>query len=72
LNLILACAIAFGSVFLLLTLLAALMRGITALFPVADADTENAATDAAISAAIATTVATLATGARVTRIEEET
>lgn len=65
-NLLLACGIAFTAVFLLLAVLAVLMRAITALFPL-----RTSRTDPAITAAIATAVAILAPGARVTRIEEE-
>lgn len=66
LNLLQACGIAFAAVFLLLTVLAVLMRAITAVFPL-----RTPRTDPAITAAIATAVAILAPGARVTRIEEE-
>ncbi len=65
-NLVQACGIAFGAVFLLLAVLAALMQGITALFPV-----RRSTVDLAVSAAITSTVATLMNGARVTRIEED-
>ena len=65
-NLLLVCLIAFGVVFSVLSLLAAAMHAITALFP------ERAAhVDDTIVAAISSTVATLAPGAHVTRIEEE-
>jgi len=65
-NLIAACGIAFLAVFLLLGVLATLMRGITALFPAA-----RSGLDAAVAAAITSVVSAFVQGARVTRIEEE-
>lgn len=61
-----ACLIAMVAVFCLLGLLASVMALITALFPVRDGKI-----DAAIVAAITTTVASIYPGARVTSIEEE-
>ena len=61
-----ACALAFAVVFVLLLILALAMRLITTAFP-----EPVAGTDAAVIAAISTTVASLVPGARVTKIEEE-
>jgi len=60
------CSIAFIAVFALLAFLAAAMYLITMAFPVRDVGR-----DAALAAAVATSVATLWPGARVTRIEED-
>ena len=72
-NLVLACGIAFGAVFVLLLVLAGLMQALTRLLPPpAGADpSAAAATDPAIVAAITSPVATVMQGARVTHIEEE-
>jgi Na+-transporting methylmalonyl-CoA/oxaloacetate decarboxylase gamma subunit len=64
-NLLAACGIAFGAVFLLLSLLAAIMQAITRFFPVRPANV-----DPACAAAISSTVAIHLGGAKVTRIEE--
>lgn len=61
-----ACLIAMAAVFGLLGLLAAIMRMITAVFPVRDADI-----DSTVVAVVSTAVASIWPGARVTRIEEE-
>jgi len=55
-----------AAVFGLLGLLAAIMRMITAVFPVRDADI-----DSTVVAVVSTAVASIWPGARVTRIEEE-
>lgn len=60
------CVIAFLSVFCLLTFLAVAMRVITAVFP-----ERVARIDAAVVAAISTSVATLLPGSTITKIEEE-
>jgi len=60
-----SCLLSFLVVFILLTSLALVIRLVTALFP-----QKAAGTDAAVIAAIHTTVATQVPGARVTRIEE--
>lgn len=65
-NLLLVCLVAFAAVFTVLSALAASMQAITMLFP-----ERRSEPDEAVVAAIASTVATLAPGARVTRIEEE-
>ncbi|MEN8163932.1 MAG: hypothetical protein ABFS37_07375 [Acidobacteriota bacterium] len=65
-NLISVCLVAFTSVFGLLIFLAVVMQMITRLFPV-----RIAQMDSAVVAAIATVVAGIVPGARVTRIEEE-
>ncbi len=65
-SLLLLCSTAFVSVFVLLAFLAVAMHLITVFFP-----ERRAAVDAVVSAAIATTVASIIPGARVTRIEEE-
>ena len=61
-----ACLIALIAVFGLLSLLAAIMRLITTLFPV-----REARIDSAVVAAISTAVASVWPGAQVSRIEEE-
>jgi hypothetical protein len=63
---LLVCLAAFAVVFLVLAVLAAVLRLITVLCPARDA-----ALDLGLFAAISTSVASLAPGARVTRIEEE-
>lgn len=65
-NLLVVCVAAFSVVFLVLALLAAAMRLITILFP-----ERVPGPDGVVYAAIASTVAVLAPGTRVTRIEEE-
>lgn len=65
-NMMLVCLVAFVVVFTALAVLAAVMRAITAVFPV-----RSGGVDGAVLAAIASSVATLAPGARVTHIEEE-
>jgi hypothetical protein len=65
-NLIYICATAFAGVFILLTVLAILMRLIILIFP------EKAlAADAAIMAAITSTYNTLYPGTKITQIKEE-
>ncbi len=66
-NLISVCFVAFISVFGLLFFLAGFMQLITWLFPVRVVEV----VDSAVAAAIATVVAGVIPGARVTRIEEE-
>ncbi len=61
-----ACAVAIVAVFVLLSGLAAVMAGITRLFPERFTDL-----DPVIVAAISNAVAVISPGARVTRIEEE-
>jgi len=65
-NLIQICAIAFVSVFGLLSFLAITMKLITTVFP-----QRIKRLDQAVVAAISSTVATLLPGSTVTRIEEE-
>lgn len=65
-QLVVACAMAFAAVFLLLSVLALMIQAITTLFPA-----QHAAVEPAVVAAISTTVASRFPGARVTRIEEE-
>ena len=65
-SLLLLCSTAFVAVFVLLAFLAVAMHLITVCFP-----QQRTAVDAVVSAAIATTVASIIPGARVTRIEEE-
>jgi hypothetical protein len=60
------CAIAFASVFTLLSFLAVAMHFITVLFPEPDIRT-----DPAVVAAISSSIATVIPGARVTNIREE-
>lgn len=66
-SLLTICGIAFVSVFVLLSFLALAMYAITVFFP-----QPRAVADAAVVAAISSTVAQVLPGARVTRIEEET
>lgn len=65
-SLITICAIAFVSVFLLLSSLALVIRIITEAFPV-----PRQVLDSALVAAVSTAVAAILPGARVTNIEEE-
>jgi Na+-transporting methylmalonyl-CoA/oxaloacetate decarboxylase gamma subunit len=58
--------ISFATVFILLSFLAFAMRLITAFFPGHEEES-----DAAVVAAISSTVTSIVPGARVTRIEEE-
>jgi hypothetical protein len=60
------CLIAFSSVFVLLSFLAAAMQLITLIFPESEP-----AVEPAVVAAISGVVASAVPGARVTRIEEE-
>jgi len=62
-----ACLIAMVAVFVLLGVLAVIMRLITVVFPV-----REGRIDSAVVAAITTAVASVYPGATVTRIEEET
>lgn len=64
-NLLIICAAAFLAVLLLLSLLAGLIRVLTAVFPA-----ESAESDAPVIAAIHTAVARVYPGTRVTNIEE--
>lgn len=63
-SLIVVCVLAFAVVFVVLVTLATAIHLLTLLFPAR-------ATDAALVAAVADTVATLLPGTVVTRIEEE-
>jgi hypothetical protein len=65
-SLLAACGIAFTAVFLVLGVLALIIQLITVAFPACPERT-----DPALVAAIASSVAALAPGARVTSIEEE-
>jgi hypothetical protein len=65
-SLLAACGIAFTAVFLVLGVLALIIQLITVAFPA-----REERTDPALVAAIASSVAALAPGARVTSIEEE-
>ncbi|HOX24674.1 MAG TPA: hypothetical protein PLL30_02795 [Candidatus Krumholzibacteria bacterium] len=65
-NLIAACGLAFGAVIVLLGALAALMRVITAVLPVA-----RPGLDPVVAAAITSVITAFMQGARATRIEEE-
>lgn len=65
-NLLFVCAAVFSVVFSVLALLAAAMRLITILFP-----ESVPGPDGVVYAAIASTLAVLGHGTRVTRIEEE-
>ena len=65
-NLVSVCALAFASVFILLSFLALAMHVITVVFP-----ERQRFSDPVVVAAISTAVATLLPGARVTKIEEE-
>jgi hypothetical protein len=64
-NLLVICIFAFIAVFLLLTLLAGVMRAMTALFP-----HREDGPDAVLAAAITAAAATAYPGTRVTHIEE--
>lgn len=64
-NLLVICVSAFAAVFLLLALLAVVMRVITAIFPVV-----NRVKDAAWVAAMSAAVATLYPGTKITKVEE--
>ena len=64
-NLLLVCASAFTAVFLLLTLLALVMRLIMALFP-----ERPTGIDAAVFAAVTSTVSTVFPGTKIKDIEE--
>jgi hypothetical protein len=66
-NLLIICGTAFLAVFVLLIVLAVIIRLITAAFPCPDNED-----DAMVAAAISAAVATAYPGARVTRIEEQT
>ena len=65
-SLLTICAAAFLAVFILLVLLAVVIRLITLVFP-----TREARVDAALVAAISAAAGMVYPGARVTRIEEE-
>ena len=65
-NIIGACGVAFVAVFVLLSFLAAIIQGITNVFP-----QRKSVGDLAMLAAVSSVVSTLYPGARVTRIEEE-
>lgn len=65
-NLSVVCVLAFVLVFVVLSLLSGAMYLITILFPA-----RVVGMDAAVVAAVSSTVETLLPGARVTRIEEE-
>lgn len=64
-DLLLMCASAFAMVFLLLALLALVMRIITAIFP-----EKILKTDEIILAAMATVVSTVYPGTKITKVEE--
>lgn len=64
-DLLLICASAFAAVFLLLTVLALIMRGIILVFP-----QKAATTDTAMVAAVASVVTTMYPGTQVTKVEE--
>jgi len=64
-DLLYICITAFAAVFVVLTVLALLMRLILALFPERDGD------DAAVVAAVTAVALTLYPGTRVTKIEEQ-
>ena len=66
-NLLTVCGTAFLAVFILLIVLAAMIRLISAAFP-----TPRGTDDVILAAAVSTAVAAIYPGARVTRIEEET
>jgi len=67
-NLVLVCLVAFATVMILLTFLAAVISGITRVFPVGS---KTDAIDPAIVASINSVVAARFSGARVTHIEEQ-
>ncbi|MBD3403387.1 hypothetical protein GF420_10865 [candidate division GN15 bacterium] len=64
-ELITVCLVAFAAVFILLSILALIMRAIVAIFP-----ERRSGSDQAIYAAIASTYQSLYPGTKVTRIEE--
>jgi hypothetical protein len=64
-NLLVVCAAAFTAVLLLLSLLAAMIRGLTMLFPAVDG------TDAGLLAAITTAAARAYPESRITNIQED-
>jgi hypothetical protein len=64
-NLLIVCLSAFAAVFILLTVLALVMRLITVVFPQRDSGV-----DAVVVAAITTTMSTIYPNARITNIEE--
>ena len=65
LELLFICASAFAAVFLLLTFLALVMRLILVIFPY-----KEPSSDAGLLAAVATVVATIYPGTKVTKVEE--
>ena len=65
-NLLLICVSAFAAVFVLLSLLALVMRALIALFP----DRTNGA-DAALLSAVATATTAAYPGMKITSVEEE-
>ena len=65
LDLVYICASAFAAVFLLLTVLAIMMRVIIALFPPKDITS-----DAAVIAAIASVAASVYPGTKISKVEE--
>jgi Na+-transporting methylmalonyl-CoA/oxaloacetate decarboxylase gamma subunit len=67
-SLLAVCGLAFGSVFLLLAILAAVIRLVTAVFP----ERPRRRIDPALVAAVSATADLVHPGARVTRIVEET
>jgi hypothetical protein len=67
-NLLAVCGLAFGSVFLLLALLAGVIRLVSVAFP----ERPRRQIDPALVAALGVTAAVVHPGARVTRIVEET
>ncbi|MFH2057144.1 MAG: hypothetical protein ABIJ61_14395 [bacterium] len=64
-NLFVVCISAFAAVFLLLAVLAMVMRLITAIFP-----QRSGGADAAVVAAITSTISTIYPNSRITNIEE--
>jgi hypothetical protein len=67
-NLLAVCGFAFGSVFLLLAILAGVIRLVTVAFP----QRPRSRIDPALVAALGATAAVVCPGAHVTRIVEET
>ncbi len=65
-NLLLICLSAFSAVFVLLTVLAGVMRALVAAFP-----GRVASGDAAVVAAVTAAVSSVYPGTRITRIEEQ-
>jgi hypothetical protein len=65
-DLLTICATAFAAVFLLLAVLALVMRLIQVVFP-----EKEIVADAAIMAAVATVMQTVYPGTRITRVEEQ-